>query len=50
MRFAIQFMRHDSPMHRMDALTKMGWVFLIGIFGFVLGSPLLLGAWSSSLA
>jgi energy-coupling factor transport system permease protein len=44
MRFAIQFMRHDSPMHRMDALTKMVWVFLIGIFGFVLGSPLLLGA------
>lgn len=43
MQFSIQYIRQDSIMHRMDAITKMLWIFLIGIYGFVLGSPLLLG-------
>lgn len=44
MQFSIQYIRKDSIMHRMDAITKLAWIFVIGIYGFVLGSPLLLGA------
>ncbi|MFL5807684.1 MAG: energy-coupling factor transporter transmembrane component T family protein [Roseiflexaceae bacterium] len=43
MQFAIQYLRKDSIMHRMDAITKLIWIFVIGIYGFVLGSPPLLG-------
>lgn len=43
MRFAIQYLRQDSIMHRMDSMTKMAWVLVLGIYAFVLGAPLLLG-------
>ncbi len=44
MKFAIQFIRQDSILHRMDALNKLIWVFIIGVYAFVLSSPQLLGA------
>ncbi len=44
MQFALQYIRKDSIMHRMDAITKLIWIFMLGIYGYVLGSPLLLGA------
>ena len=44
MQFAIQFVRQDSILHRMDAISKLVWVFVIGIYAFVLSSPRLLGA------
>lgn len=43
MQFAMQYVRKDSILHRMDGITKLLWVFLIGVYAFVLGSPLLLG-------
>lgn len=43
MQFAIQYIRQDSILHHMDSITKMIWIFVIGIYAFVLGSPLLLG-------
>lgn len=43
MQFAIQYLRRDSVLHRMDAITKLVWIFVIGVYAFVLGSPLLLG-------
>jgi energy-coupling factor transport system permease protein len=30
-------------LHRMDAITKLVWVFVVGAYAFILGSPLLLG-------
>ena len=44
MKFTIQYLRQDSILHRMDAITKLVWVFVVGIYAFVLGSPVLLGA------
>jgi energy-coupling factor transport system permease protein len=44
MKFTIQYLRQDSILDRMDAITKLVWVFVVGIYGFVLGSPVLLGA------
>jgi len=43
MQFAIQYIRQDSIIHRMDSMTKMAWILIIGIYAFVLGAPLLLG-------
>jgi energy-coupling factor transport system permease protein len=43
MQFALQYIRKDTIMDRMDAITKLAWIFLLGIYGFVLGSPVLLG-------
>lgn len=43
MQFTIQYIRRNSILHRIDALSKLFWVFLIGIYAFVLSSPLLLG-------
>jgi energy-coupling factor transport system permease protein len=44
MKFSIQYLRQESILHRMDAITKLVWVFVVGIYAFVLGSPVLLGA------
>ncbi|MFN8457762.1 MAG: energy-coupling factor transporter transmembrane component T [Anaerolineae bacterium] len=43
MQFAIQYVRQDSILHRMDSMTKMAWILILGVYAFVLGAPLLLG-------
>jgi energy-coupling factor transport system permease protein len=41
--FTVQFIRGESVLNRMDPLSKLLWILIVGVVGFVLGSPLLLG-------
>lgn len=42
MRMSLQFFPADSVMHRMDALSKFGWILALGVFGCVISYPLAL--------
>lgn len=39
----MQYYRTASIMHRMDALTKFLWIILLGVLGFTISDPLMLG-------
>ena len=43
MRMTMQYYRANSFMHGMDALTKFLWIILLGVLGFTVSDPLLLG-------
>jgi energy-coupling factor transport system permease protein len=49
MRMTMQYYRTDSLMHRMDALTKFLWIFLLGVLGFTISDPALLAVLVVSL-
>ena len=37
-----QYLRVNSFLHRVDAVTKMAWLLLLSVFAFLLGSPVFL--------
>lgn len=40
MRMSLQYFPSASVMHRMDALSKFGWIIVLGVFGYVISYPL----------
>src|SRR5438445_13838446 len=42
MRMSLQYFPSAALMHRMDALSKLGWIIVLGIFGYVISYPLAL--------
>src|SRR5215472_11716482 len=40
MRMSLQYFPAASLMHRMDALSKLGWIIVLGVFGYVISYPL----------
>lgn len=43
MQLILQYQAGDSPLHRMDAITKFLWILVLGVFGFLLSAPELVG-------
>lgn len=40
----LQYQPGDSILHRMDAITKFLWILVLGVFGFIISAPELVGA------
>lgn len=43
MQLVLQYQPGDSPLHRIDAITKFLWILVLGVFGFLLSAPELVG-------